>query len=72
MADEWLSREHGEFRLGLARFLDPDAGLGEVREQAGGHEDVVRGLGLVLDVEGGLASILHAEDAADSGDRERM
>lgn len=66
MADEWLSREHGEFRLGLARFLDPDAGLGEVREQAGGHEDVVRGLGLVLDVEGGLASILHAGDAEDA------
>lgn len=77
MADEWLSREHGEFHLGLARFLDPDAGLSEVREQAGGHEDVVRGLGLVLDVEGGLASIIHAEDAVDSGttdpgDREWM
>ncbi|MFF4276456.1 hypothetical protein [Streptomyces sp. NPDC001536] len=68
MADEWLAREHGEFHLGLARFLDPDAGLSEVREQAGGHEDVVRGLGLVLDVEGGLASILHAEDAVDAVD----
>ncbi|WP_327718587.1 hypothetical protein OG381_26605 [Streptomyces sp. NBC_00490] len=65
MADEWLSREHEEFALGLSRFLDLDAGLHEVREQAGRHEDVVRGLGLVVDAEGGLASILHAEDATD-------
>lgn len=61
MADEWLSREHDALRDRLSRFLDLDDGLREVREQAGGHEGVVRGLGLVLDVEGGLADILRSE-----------
>lgn len=65
MADEWLSREHDKLRSGLSRFLDLDAGSREVREQAGGHDDVVHGLGQVLDVEGGLADILRPGGTAD-------
>ncbi|MEV6171344.1 hypothetical protein AB0L99_24295 [Streptomyces sp. NPDC051954] len=66
-ADEWLHDEHDELRSGLSRFLDVDRGLSEVRTHVGGHGDVVRGLGGVLDVEGGLASILGTGGAAGTG-----